>query len=93
MIVRLKPFGQVYKHYDFGKYYDMRDRFHLVLQSKTGSLLTSGDEAQILKTGELWWFNNSLEHQAFNDSDEWRIHVIFDINSNLNKITSKNVKL
>lgn len=80
MIVRLQPWGQVYKHLDYGKYYQ-RDRFHLVLQSES-SVMTSGDEACTMRERELWWFNNSLEHQSFNHSDSWRIHVIFDLESN-----------
>lgn len=78
MIVTLLPNSQVYRHRDLGSYYKVRDRYHLVLQSD-GSKMTSGDEAATWHTGELWWFNNKLPHEAFNESDKERIHVIFDI--------------
>ena len=29
--------------------------------------------------GELWWFDNKQEHEAINDGDEDRIHMIFDL--------------
>jgi hypothetical protein len=79
MIVRLKPNSQVYEHYDAGQYYRIRDRYHLVLRSPEGSILTSDTEAARFREGELWWFNNKLVHEAFNESTESRVHVIFDI--------------
>lgn len=88
MIVRLKPHGQVYSHHDHGSYYRQRDRFHLVLSSPNGSDFTSGNEACTFREGELWWFNNDLIHQAFNHSEEWRVHVIFDLNATIYKLRS-----
>jgi hypothetical protein len=78
-IVRLKPGGRVYEHIDIGDYYPQRDRYHLVLQSKNGSVLTAGDEQVMMQTGEIWWFDNKKKHSAHNPSDDWRIHVIFDL--------------
>lgn len=78
MIVTLKPNSQVYRHYDKGSYYEGRDRYHLVLRS-SGSRMVCGDEQSVWKEGELWWFNNKLEHEAFNESSEERVHIIFDI--------------
>ncbi len=81
-IVSLKAKGRVFRHYDAGKYYKKRDRYHLVLQSE-GSRMKCGDEEVVWREGELWWFNNKLEHEAYNDSvDTERIHVIFDIKPN-----------
>jgi hypothetical protein len=39
----------------------------------------AGDERVRMKAGELWWFNNNMQHEAFNESDDSRIHVIFDV--------------
>jgi hypothetical protein len=79
MYVRLAPHRQVYRHTDVGEYYLVRDRYHLVLSSAGGSPLTSGRERRVLHEGELWWFDNKLPHEAFNESDAWRIHLIFDL--------------
>jgi aspartyl/asparaginyl beta-hydroxylase (cupin superfamily) len=78
-IVRLKPKSQVSSHTDAGSYYFIRDRYHLALYSTAGSVLLSGDEQVRMREGELWWFNNKQYHEAYNESDEWRIHYIFDL--------------
>lgn len=90
VIVRLKPKGVVYLHIDHGSYYFLRDRHHLVLKSAKGSLMMSGGEKVLMKEGELWWFENNQHHQAMNNSDEWRIHYIFDILPNKYKDIAKN---
>lgn len=78
MIVSLKPRGKVYRHWDFGEYYAIRDRYHFVLDSE-GSDMYIGDEHAIFHPGELWWYNNKIEHESVNNSDKERIHVIFDL--------------
>ena len=77
-VVCLPAGRRVYPHIDRGEYYRIRDRYHLVLQSALGSPLKSGDEEVRMRTGELWWFDNKEVHEAFNDGDEDRIHLIFD---------------
>jgi aspartyl/asparaginyl beta-hydroxylase (cupin superfamily) len=32
-----------------------------------------------MREGELWWFDNKQEHEARNDSEYDRIHLIFDL--------------
>jgi hypothetical protein len=78
-IVRLKPRSAVGIHIDSGSYYLIRNRFHLVLRSASGSILRSGNEEVRMREGELWWFDNKQHHSALNDSGEWRIHYIFDL--------------
>jgi outer membrane protein assembly factor BamB/orotate phosphoribosyltransferase len=78
-IVRLKPKSHVGRHTDAGSYYFIRDRYHLVLYSSAGSVMMSGDEQVRMQVGELWWFNNKEYHEALNESDEWRLHYIFDL--------------
>ncbi len=78
-IVRLAAKGQVYRHIDKGEYYRIRDRYHLVLQSAAGSLLGAGDEWVRMQPGEFWWFDNKAPHEAYNEADTWRIHLIFDL--------------
>ena len=79
LIASLKPRGQVYRHHDHGDYYRIRDRYHLVLYSSTGSPMSCGDEVIVMRAGEVWWFENKKPHEAFNHSDEPRIHLIFDL--------------
>ena len=78
-IVRLAPHGRVHQHIDQGEYYQYRDRYHLVLKSSCGSLLVAGEEWVRMQPGEVWWFDNKAPHSASNQSDQWRIHLIFDV--------------
>ncbi len=32
-----------------------------------------------MQEGELWWFDNKQYHESYNESDDWRIHYIFDL--------------
>lgn len=78
-IVCLPAGRRVYPHVDRGEYYRLRDRYHLVLKSTHGSWLKAGDEEIRMGEGELWWFDNDQPHEAFNDGEEDRIHMIFDL--------------
>ncbi|WP_310474796.1 aspartyl/asparaginyl beta-hydroxylase domain-containing protein [Sandarakinorhabdus sp.] len=78
-IVCLPAGHRVYPHTDRGEYYRLRNRNHLVLKSSLGSWLRSGDEDVRMREGELWWFDNDQLHEAHNDGDEDRIHIIFDL--------------
>ncbi|WP_376961169.1 aspartyl/asparaginyl beta-hydroxylase domain-containing protein [Azospirillum sp. A26] len=79
MLVRLKPQGKVHGHVDEGSYYARRDRYHLVLHSPDGSDMRCGDERALFRVGQLWCFDNKGFHEAFNHSDDWRTHLIFDL--------------
>ncbi|NQZ13388.1 MAG: aspartyl/asparaginyl beta-hydroxylase domain-containing protein [Alphaproteobacteria bacterium] len=90
VIVRLQPKGNVYLHIDDGAYYLIRHRLHLVLKSEKGSLMMSGGEKCLMREGELWFFDNRQHHQAINNSDDWRIHFIFDVLPNKYQELAKN---
>lgn len=78
-IVCLPAGRRVYPHIDRGAYYRVRNRYHLVLRSAAGSWLKAGDEEVRMQQGDLWWFDNNQIHEAANDGDEDRIHLIFDL--------------
>ena len=86
MISRLAPGMRIYPHVDIGDdlsiYYDNEayySRFHVVLQGLPGSLFYCGDESVNMKTGEVWWFDNTVEHEVVNNSADDRIHMVIDI--------------
>ena len=78
-LVALMPDCEVYPHIDSGDYYRIRDRYHLVLKSRDGSVLTAGDETVVMREGEMWAFDNKVRHSAKNPSTEPRVHLIFDV--------------
>ncbi len=77
-IVNLPAGRMVHAHVDRGEYHARRDRYHLVIESR-GCRMRAGDEEVVMRPGELWWFDNKAEHEAWNDTDAPRIHLIFDI--------------
>jgi hypothetical protein len=79
LYVRLLPFSEVLPHVDGGSYYLTRDRYHLVIYSVDGSVMSCEDEQVVMYPGELWSFNNKLQHESKNASPEWRVHLIFDL--------------
>ena len=81
VMTNLRPHGTIHPHTDDGLYWLLRDRYHLVLKSVAGSHFKAGDEEVRMQAGELWWFDPTVPHEAFNDSDEERIHVIVDVMS------------
>ena len=79
MINKLRPGGVIYPHADTPVHAEYWDRFHIVLQSAPGSMFRCGSEKVNMQTGEVWWFNNRLEHEVINNSADNRIHLIVDI--------------
>lgn len=79
MINKIAPGGRIYPHADTPEHCDYYSRHHVVLQSAPGNNFRCGDETLHLKTGEVWWFNNALEHEVTNNSAVDRIHLIVDI--------------
>lgn len=79
MITRLAPGKKIKPHSDGGYYADYYDRYHCVLQNFPGSYFRAGDEKVTMKAGEVWWFNNSIEHEVINNSAEDRVTMIIDI--------------
>jgi aspartyl/asparaginyl beta-hydroxylase (cupin superfamily) len=77
-IVNLPPGRRVLAHVDRGDYYARRDRYHLVVESD-GCRMRAGDEEVVMGRGELWWFDNKAEHEAWNETASPRIHLIFDV--------------
>jgi hypothetical protein len=81
VITQLRPNGTIHPHIDDRMYWLLRDRYHLVIKSKAGSLFRAGGEELRMQEGELWWFDPTVTHSAYNDSDEWRVHIVADIMS------------
>lgn len=78
LIVRLRPKGMVNEHYDSGENVSFWTRYHLVLKSD-GSQMRACNERPTYYPGDLFWFNNEALHEAFNDSEDWRVHMMFDL--------------
>lgn len=79
MINRIRPGGRIFPHADTPAHAQYWDRFHYVLAAAPGVLFRCGDEQVGMSTGELWWFQNALEHEVVNNSAQDRLHLIIDV--------------
>lgn len=78
-INKIAPGGEIGRHIDPPQVTGYYDRFHIVLAHSAGSLSSAGDEEVHMTSGEVWWFDSSLEHGATNAGDSERIHLVVDI--------------
>ena len=79
MINKIAPGGRIYPHADTPEHTDYYTRFHVVLQSAPGCLFRADDEQVDMRTGDVFWFNNKLEHEVINNSAFDRISMVVDI--------------
>lgn len=79
LITRLGPGKRIYQHVDGGAPAEYYSRYHLALQSLPGANFQAGDEVINMRSGELWRFNNRVEHSVVNNSADDRIVLIVDV--------------
>jgi hypothetical protein len=79
MINKLRCGGRIYPHADTPVHADYWDRYHFVLASTPGVNFRCGEETVTMPTGQVWWFENALEHEVVNNGSDERIHLICDI--------------
>lgn len=79
LITRLAPGKCITPHIDSGDHAEYYERYHVTLQSLPGANFRCGSEQVNMKQGELWWFQNQIEHSVTNNSADDRITMIVDI--------------
>ncbi len=79
LITRLAPGKKIAPHIDGGEHAAYYNRYHLILQNNPGSIFRCGDEAVTMRAGEIWWFNNGIEHSVENYSNDDRLTMIIDL--------------
>ncbi len=79
IITRLAPGCRIDPHEDGGDHAAYYERYHIALQSNPDVLFRCGDEMVQMMPGQVWWFDNSVEHEVINNGTDDRIHLIVDI--------------
>jgi hypothetical protein len=79
LVTKLAPGKSIAPHIDGGSHSEYYERFHVVLQGYPGSIFRCGGETVQMLTGEVWWFDNAVEHEVINNSADDRIHLVIDI--------------
>jgi hypothetical protein len=78
LITRLPPGGAIAPHVDGGSHAAYYSRHHVVLQADGDCLFRAGGEVVHMQAGEIWWFDNSKDHEVINEGSQDRIHLIID---------------
>lgn len=79
MINKITPGGRIYPHADTPVHAEYWSRHHIVLQASPGLVFRCGDEAPEMRTGDVWWFDNRVEHEVINNGADDRISMVVDI--------------
>lgn len=79
IINRIQPGGRIFPHADSDEHAAYYTRFHIVLHSLPGAVIRCDDEQLQFRTGDVFWFNNALEHEVTNNSGDERISMVVDI--------------
>lgn len=79
LITKMLPGAKIAPHVDGGEHAAYYERYHVILQNNPGSIFRCGDETITMKTGDVYWFNNAIEHEVINNSADDRLTLIVDI--------------
>lgn len=79
MVNKIASGGKIFPHADTPEHTDYYTRFHIVLQSGAGCFIRAGEEQLEMRAGDVFWFNNKLEHEVINNSNVDRISMVIDI--------------
>lgn len=55
------------------------DRYQVALKASPGVVFRVGDETVFMEPGSIWWFDNCVEHEVLNHSQDDRISMVIDI--------------
>ena len=56
-------------------------RYQIALKAQPGVVFRVLDEQVYMAPGEIWWFDNCVEHEVINNSADDRISMVVDIRS------------
>lgn len=79
LITRLAPGRVITPHVDAGAPATFYTRFQVALQNLPGCNFRAGDETVNFRTGEVWMFDNTQEHEVINNSADDRLALIIDV--------------
>jgi len=81
LLVKIPPKKQIYTHTDSGWSAEYYEKYYIPIQSNLGNAFNFPDGSIYPQIGEIYWFDNSVQHNAINDSNEDMIMLIVTIRS------------
>ena len=76
LITRIPPGCGIAPHVDAGWHVSYYDKFYVSLKSSPGAKFCCGEDVLEPKPGEIWRFDNRLQHWVKNESNEERMTLI-----------------
>jgi hypothetical protein len=81
LLVKIPPKQRIYDHTDAGWSAEYYEKYYIPIQSFEGNFFNFPDGSIIPFVGEVYWFDNSVTHNAVNDSNEDMVMLIATIRS------------
>lgn len=85
LLVKIPPKKQIYTHTDGAWSAEYYEKYYIPIQSYCGTFFNFPDGSIIPQLGDVYWFNNSVPHNAVNDSNEDMVMLIITIRSDVVK--------
>ncbi len=82
LITRIPPGSGIAPHIDRGWHVEYYDKYYVSLKSSPGATFHCGDECINPAAGDIWLFDNRVEHWVENASESDRVTLIVCIRSN-----------
>jgi hypothetical protein len=81
LLVKIPPGKQIYTHTDGAWSAEYYEKYFIPVQTFPGTSFNFPDGSILPQLGEAYWFNNSVPHNAINNSNEDMICLIVTIRS------------
>lgn len=77
LITKIPPGGRIDSHVDHGWHVEhFNTKLYVVLQSNSACFNRVEGETVSMQAGDVFWFDNTVEHEVWNDGDDDRITLI-----------------
>jgi len=81
LVVKVPPKKQIYTHTDGGWGAEYYEKYLIPVQCYSGTSVNFPDGTIIPELGATYWFDNSIDHNAINESNEDMVVLIVTIRS------------
>lgn len=79
LINRIQPGGRIFPHADTESHSNYWARLHITIHSMPGVKFRCEDETIEPLTGDVFYFDNRLEHEVINESTDPRLSMVVDL--------------
>ena len=81
ILIKIEPGKQIYTHKDGGWSAEYYEKYFIPVQNYPGATFNFPDGQIVPNLGDVFWFNNNIEHNVTNNSSEDMILLIVTIRS------------